>query len=222
MVNTRNNDTRLDGLEKAVGNLEKKSDTTNDMINEVNVQIQATNDRVAAMDSKIDSFITEMRAAITTGIPNLTHTGTPEATVHANTAQGGTSPMTIPTFDGSDALSWLARAEHYFFISNVLMENRIGVAMVALAGPALPWYQLLRRRIPNLTWAQFTRELMKRFGDKMALDGYEAFAATRHDSSLIEFVVAFESRLAQILDLADHQYLGFFLAALQPRIFAGI
>ncbi|XP_042027001.1 uncharacterized protein LOC121774153 [Salvia splendens] len=57
---------------------------------------------------------------------------------------------------------------------------------------------------------------MKRFGDNIALDEYEAFAAVRHDSSLT--VATFEARLFQIPDLSNHQYLGFFLAAPRPDI----
>lgn len=54
--------------------------------------------------------------------------------------------------------------------------------------------------------------------DTSALDGYEAFVATHHDGSVLGCVAAFESRLAQLFDLTDHQYVGFFLANLRPRI----
>ncbi|KAG6421606.1 hypothetical protein SASPL_118163 [Salvia splendens] len=76
-----------------------------------------------------------------------------------STENNSASPM--PTFDGTDALAWLARAEQYFLISDTAPEKRVGVAMVALAGAALPWYQLLRKRVPDLSWARFARELMK-------------------------------------------------------------
>ena len=90
--------------------------------------------------------------------------------------------------------------------------------MVALTGPALPWYQLLIKRIPNLSWDRFLQELMKHFGNNGALDEYEAFAAVRHTASLADYVAVFESRLALVLDLAYHQYLGFFLAGLRPDV----
>ena len=113
----------------------------------------------------------------------------------------------MPNFDGSEALAWLARAEQYFLISGTPPEDRVGIAMVALAGTALPWYQLLRQRVPDLTWARFARELMKRFGGNGALNEYEAFAAVRHTSSLADFVAAFEARLAQVPDISCQQYL---------------
>lgn len=79
------------------------------------------------------------------------------------------------------------------------------VATVALAGQALPWYQLLIKRVPTLSWERFLHELMKRFGNNGALDYYEAFAAVRQTGSLAEYVAAFESRLAQVPNLAYHQ-----------------
>ncbi|XP_042044637.1 uncharacterized protein LOC121790506 [Salvia splendens] len=198
MVNTRNTDTRLEGLEKVTGDLEKQ---------------------LSAIDAKLGTFMLEVRATLAEGFANRSTdpvTNNDPQTTEA--ASGSSPPLTIPTFDGTDAIAWLARAEQYFLVSNIPLEKRLGVAMVALAGPALPWYQLLRRRLPALTWDRFQQELMKRFGDKMALDSYEAFASTRHDGSLVEFVAAFEARLAQIGDLSDHQYLGFFLAALRPEV----
>ena len=45
----------------------------------------------------------------------------------------------MPTFDGTEAVAWLAWAEQYFLVSATALEKRVGVAMVALAGPALPW-----------------------------------------------------------------------------------
>ncbi|XP_047979195.1 uncharacterized protein LOC125221112 [Salvia hispanica] len=141
------------------------------------------------------------------------------ATPETNSATiGATSAFPMPTFDGTEALAWLARAEQYFLISETSLEKRVGVAMVALAGPALPWYQLLRKRIPDLTWARFARELMKRFGGNGALDEYKALAAVRHTGSLAEYVAAFEARLAQVPNISCHQYLGFFMAALRPEV----
>ncbi|XP_041999963.1 uncharacterized protein LOC121749458 [Salvia splendens] len=131
---------------------------------------------------------------------------------------GAASVSPMPTLDGSDALAWLARAEQYFLIFGTTPENRVGLAMVALAGEALPWYQLLRHRVPDLPWARFARELMKHFGGTGALNEYEAFAAVRHTGSLAEFVAAFEARLAQVPDISCQQYLGFFMAALRPEV----
>ena len=81
-----------------------------------------------------------------------------------------------------------------------------------------PLVPVVAQRVPDLTWARFARELMKRFGGNRALNEYEAFAAVRHTGSLTDFVAAFEARLAQVPDISCQQYLGFFMAALRPEV----
>ncbi|XP_042016082.1 uncharacterized protein LOC121764058 [Salvia splendens] len=200
MVNSRG-DSRLDVVEKANAEL---------------------NERVTTLESKLDSLLVEMRAGFASLTPGTKVPPEGEASSENresnSVSTGNNSESPMPTFDGTDALAWLARAEQYFLISNTASEKRVGVAMVALAGAALPWYQLLRKRVPDLSWARFARELMKRFGGNGALDEYEAFAAVRHTGSLAEYMAAFEARLAQVPDIACHQYLGFFMAALRPEV----
>ncbi|XP_042026373.1 uncharacterized protein LOC121773559 [Salvia splendens] len=219
MVNTRNTDTRLEGLEKVTGDLEKKTETLTAMVDELNLQCSKTGEQVTTIGAQLETFMAEVRTALATRSSSKATDPPPDDDSTGNTtATGNNSNLPMPTFDGTDTLAWLARAEQYFLVSKTSPEKRLDIAMVALAGPALPWFLLLRRRLPTLSWEQFKREIMKRFGDKMALDGYEAFASTRQEGSLVDFVAAFEARLAQIPDLADHQYLGFFLAALRPEI----
>ena len=214
MVNTRNTDSRLDGLEKAAGELEKGVDSLQVSVGNLNAQFQKTNERISAVASQLELFIAEMRK--TNG--RTTDEESAENLESGTAEKATTASLTMPSFDGSEAVGWLARAEQYFLVSNTPVENRVKVAMVALTGPALPWYQLLINRIPNLSWDRFLQELMKRFGNNGALDEYEAFAAVRHTGSLADYVAVFESRLALVPDLAYHQYLGFFLAGLRPDV----
>ncbi|XP_042067454.1 uncharacterized protein LOC121810792 [Salvia splendens] len=180
MVNSRG-DSRLDTVEKA-----------NEELNE----------RVTSLESKLDSLLAEVRAGFASLTPGTKVPPEDEASSENresnSVSTGNQSPSPMPTFDGTDALAWLARAEQYFLISDTAPEKRVGVAMVALAGAALPWYQLLRRRNPDLSLPRF--------------------APVRHTGSLAEYVAAFEACLAQVPDIACHQYLGFFMAALRPEV----
>lgn len=222
VVTTRLMDSHHDGSEKVIGDRDKSSGSWTATVDELNAQFLKTDERVTAISSQLVGFIAEVRAALPTLNPTDKSGSNDDSSsdeLESNTvATGGSATMTMPNFDGSNALEWLARAEQYFLVSNTPKAKRVKVAMVTLAGPALPWYQLLRKRVPNLSWDRFTRELMKRFGSNGALDEYEAFAAVHHTGSLAEYVAAFEARLAQISNLADHQYLGFFMAALRPEI----
>ncbi|KAL1544578.1 hypothetical protein AAHA92_21411 [Salvia divinorum] len=150
MVVTRS-ESSSEGWEKAIGDLENKSDSLNGMINEVNIQLLSTNERVSKLGShletKFEAFMAEILVALAQ--KNTSPTGELPPGSSNGTLPPGTPPMTIPTFDGPDAIAWLARVEQYFLVTNVPAENRVGVAMVVLAGPALPWFQLLQRRASN-------------------------------------------------------------------------
>lgn len=133
--------------------------------------------------------------------------------------RSGNSPaMVLPSFDGTDALGWLLRAGQYFMVNKMLDASRIDLALISLSGPALPWIQIFYRRFPSLSWDQFSRELLIRFSDDSARDSYEALVATKHDGSLADYIAAIESHLAQLPDLNDNRFLGFFLAKLKPHI----
>ncbi|KAG6401130.1 hypothetical protein SASPL_137975 [Salvia splendens] len=70
-----------------------------------------------------------------------------------------------------------------------------------------PPAMILRRRFPSLSWDQFSRELLLRFGDDSACDSYEALAATKQDGSVADYIASFESHLAQLPNLTDNQFL---------------
>ncbi|XP_042058544.1 uncharacterized protein LOC121802920 isoform X1 [Salvia splendens] len=171
MVNSRG-DSRLDGLEKAT--------------KELNAQFQQTNVRISALGSKLDSLIEEMRA----GFAALNHKSraTPEDDAssenrESNSVSAGiksTSPM--PTFDGSEPLTWLARANQYFLINKTSSDRRVDVAMLAIEGPAKPWKQLLVRRCPSLSWDKFVQQLLQRFGDTITSEGCVAGNSSKHSS----------------------------------------
>ncbi|KAG6399690.1 hypothetical protein SASPL_141171 [Salvia splendens] len=96
--------------------------------------------------------------------------------------------MALPSFDGTYALGWLARAGQYFMVNKTPDAARMDLALIALSGPALPWIQIVKRRYPSLSWSRYARELIIRFGDYNTHDGYEALAATKHDGSLTDYI----------------------------------
>ncbi|KAG6430618.1 hypothetical protein SASPL_108690 [Salvia splendens] len=105
--------------------------------------------------------------------------------------------MALPSFDGTDVL--------------------VGLRGLANTSWSIKHQKLLVWISHSLRY-QFARELIIRFGDYNTHDGYEALAATKHDGSLTDYISLFESRLAQLPDLTDPQYIGIFLAGLKPSI----
>ena len=150
MVATRSTESRLDGLEKAAGDLEKT-------VGELNAQFLKTNERISAVASQLKLFIAEMRK--TNAMIGSAEEVSSDNLESGTAATGTTAMLAMPSFDGTEAVGWLARAVQYFLVSNTPLENRVKVAMVALTGPALPWYQLLIKHIPTLSWDRFYRSL---------------------------------------------------------------
>ena len=110
-------------------------------IAEMKLQSQKTADQLDALNSKLEDFIWEIRASFASPL------------------------LTFPKFDGSRALVWLARAKQYFLINKTPLDRRVGIAINAISGPAMPGLKLLLMRCSSLSWDKFTQELLRRFGD---------------------------------------------------------
>ncbi|CAA0843115.1 Unknown protein, partial [Striga hermonthica] len=71
-------------------------------------------------------------------------------------------------FTGSDPEAWLNRIAQYFELNEAEGHDRVRYAAFYLDGEANVWWQWLsriyRRRQQVITWADFERELLTRFG----------------------------------------------------------
>lgn len=123
--------------------------------------------------------------------------------------------MELPCFDGTNARSWLLRAEQYFLVHETPEFQRVKMAMV---GTAMSWFQLLQRRIPGVSWSTLKEELLLRFGEASVVNIYESLAQVKHTSSLEEYIAAFEDHVAQIPNFSDIHYKGFFLSGLRREL----
>lgn len=126
--------------------------------------------------------------------------------------------LEIPTFDGTDPIGWLARAEQYFAIQCTRDDLKVPTAFVRMEGPALHWLRWFQQQHPTLTWAQFTSKLLDEFGGELSGPPIEQLAALRQTGTVDEFANTFRARVAQIPGLAPHIQLGLFLNGLKPEI----
>lgn len=63
--------------------------------------------------------------------------------------------MDIPRFDGTDALGWIFKIDHFFNFHNTQEEQRISIASFYLDGPALNWYQWMYNNNQLTSWTNF-------------------------------------------------------------------
>ncbi|XP_057791220.1 uncharacterized protein LOC131008354 [Salvia miltiorrhiza] len=207
MVTTRSAESRLEDVEKAIGELSV-------VVRELQTFQASTEARHSSMETKLDALMKKFSISVDT--PHDEESGGS----HHNEEE--TLPpmhkMDLPGFDGSDAHSWLARAEQYFLVHATPTDQRVKIALIAMSSSAMPWIQMLLRRCPSLTWSRFTRELLIRFGDGSAINGFEALATTNQTGTLDEYISAFETRVSQLPEFSNEQYLGFFLGGLKKEL----
>ncbi|KAG6385384.1 hypothetical protein SASPL_154219 [Salvia splendens] len=198
--NTRSTESRIDGLEKAVEGL-----------------MSSLDDRISkCLDVRwalcwISSWSLCLRNSKRVGDSGGSHTpphvDSTDTAEQQHTDSATLGPVVVAASGQPPSNSPMA-----------LPSGCLDIAIIALAGPALPWFQILRRRRPSICWEQFASELLQRFGDDNARNSYEAFSATKHRGALSDYIRESESKLAQLPDLTDIQYMGFFLANLKPQL----
>lgn len=77
------------------------------------------------------------------------HSGSNHGEEEENTGLGQTyaqfqhPEMELPGFDGTEARSWIARVEQYFLAHGTLEPQRVKLAMIAMSGTAMSWFQLM-------------------------------------------------------------------------------
>ena len=88
-----------------------------------------------------------------------------------------TKKVKLPTFSGTDPRGWLTKAETYFLVLDVLDHLRVPLAHICMEGVVVHWFSILRESHNPLSWADFQKELLNRFGGVINMSPYEQLAA---------------------------------------------
>ncbi|KAL8120175.1 hypothetical protein AgCh_017351 [Apium graveolens] len=110
------------------------------------------------------------------------------------------------------------RAEQYFEVQNTKPEHKAKLAFIAMEGVAVHWLKWLRGKSPGIQWDDLATELMRRFGGSKAGNPYEKLAELRQDSTVEEYIQAFEYVAGMILGLPEQAYVGNFINGLKENI----
>ncbi|KAH6762233.1 hypothetical protein C2S52_019666 [Perilla frutescens var. hirtella] len=124
----------------------------------------------------------------------------------------------ILPFQGENSVDWLSRVDQYFLIHPATETEKIYITLMAMEGAALHWIQWLLHRKPNVSWSDFTTELLVRFDDNYLFDPFETLLETSHLGSVDEFVNRFVARMEHVTRLTDDYFRSIFLRGLQPDI----
>lgn len=126
--------------------------------------------------------------------------------------------VTLPKFGGFDPEAWISRVEQFFLLHGTLEVSKLDVALIAMEGDALQWYQWVRASTPGLTWIHFKLEMLRMFGSNPTANPCEALVRTRQTGTVGEYATAFIARLVHVPGLAEFYYLGLFLNVLRDDI----
>ena len=72
--------------------------------------------------------------------------------------------LDFPRFDGTNVLHWIFQSEQFFELYQVPEDQKVVVAGVHFEPNVLPWFQMVKRNNPLLSWQWFARALEMEFG----------------------------------------------------------
>ncbi|XP_042758298.1 uncharacterized protein LOC122198198 [Lactuca sativa] len=124
----------------------------------------------------------------------------------------------MPTFDGTDPDGWILQAERYFAIYQLLDEEKITAAVLALSGDALAWYRWSNQRTEMRTWEEMKEVFLNRFRPIQGGDLYEQWAALTQTGTAEEYVRRFIELSAPLEGLTERVALGNFIDGLSDQI----
>lgn len=129
-----------------------------------------------------------------------------------------TKKVELPSFEGSDPLGWIARAEKFFEVQKRRPLEKLLLAFISMEGMTVHWFQFWRQKSKNPTWESLTMALKWRFGGLGRGMVYEKLASLRQTGTVEEYVQEFELLVVQAANTSEDRILGYFLAGLRQDI----
>lgn len=124
--------------------------------------------------------------------------------------------LQFPHFDGEGLDGWLLKAECFFELCNVAMENKDKVAALHFEGKALQWHQFFVK-VKGVEacgdWQEYVRALNARFGSHFYYDPLSELRNLKQVGTIEEYLDAFDELFAKV-DIREDQAISFFLSGL--------
>ncbi|KAL3623295.1 hypothetical protein CASFOL_032111 [Castilleja foliolosa] len=126
--------------------------------------------------------------------------------------------MNFPRFNGEDPVSWINRAEQYFEFQNIAAETQVQLASFHLEGIALQWHRWLSKCRGPLSWNDFTKSVLLRFGPTDYENPSEALSSLKQTTTVAAYQEAFERLSHQVDGLPKPFLIGCFIVGLRDDI----
>ncbi|KAL5831742.1 hypothetical protein ACOSQ4_017096 [Xanthoceras sorbifolium] len=126
--------------------------------------------------------------------------------------------LSFPKFNGEDPMGWVFKAEQYFEFKEIAMDQQVQLASFHLEGIALQWHRWLTKFRGPMTWNEFTKALLLRFGPTDYEDPSEALTRLKQTSTVSAYQEMFEELSHRVDGLPKNFLVGCFIAGLRDEI----
>ena len=103
----------------------------------------------------------------------------------------------------SYAYSWINKLECFFQMRDILEEEKIQAAMVALDGKALSWFQWWETCNSDIGWGDFKVVILERFQTSATLNPFVALLALKQEETMEECVKQFERFVGVLYNVGE-------------------
>ncbi|GAU12540.1 hypothetical protein TSUD_182540 [Trifolium subterraneum] len=126
--------------------------------------------------------------------------------------------LEFPRFDGKNVHEWIFRAEQFFEYYDTPDLDRLTIASVHLDKDVVPWYQMMQRTHPFMSWIELTRALELGFGPSI----YDCPRATlfklNQTGSVADYYLQFTSLANRVYGLSNDALVDCFVSGLNNEI----
>ncbi|GJY20360.1 transposon ty3-G gag-pol polyprotein [Tanacetum coccineum] len=174
---------------------------------------QETDERFAKHEAMFDKIMAELQ--------KLTTNQDQRMVGPSGFASGGIKPylkLHFPRFGGEDPKGWLYQAEQYFEFQRVETEDQVQLASFHLDGIALQWHRWITKFRGPMTWAEFSKAVLVRFGPTEYEDPAEALSRLKQTTTVASYQEAFEKISHQVDGLPETFLVGCFIGGLKEEI----
>lgn len=126
--------------------------------------------------------------------------------------------LDFPRFNGKNVMDWIFKAEQFFDYYSTSDADLLLIAFVHLDQDVVPWYQMMQKTNPLLSWPTLTRALELDFGPS----AYDCPRATlfklAQTTSVNDFYMQFTALVNRVDGLSPAAILDCFISGLQEEI----
>ncbi|XP_017406476.1 uncharacterized protein LOC108319747 [Vigna angularis] len=159
----------------------------------------------------------ELRNAFEDLKENMAHGGANSRNVHGP-FQVRNVKLDFPRFDGSDVLQWIFKAEQFFDYYDTPDEQRLTIAAIHFEKEVVPWYQMMQRNNPIVSWNTLVRSLELEFGPSPFESPRSTLFKLTQSTSVNEYYVQFTALANKIYGVSNEALLDCFISGLKTDI----